>query len=397
MSTTTHRRDIKAVDPNKRQSYKNTVKKRERTRGERDKLYLRDIEPDWDEEFLKMFYGETYTLGIRTRKRKSEGLTSGCYLTQRLLLIRYAIIKMYKEGFIYIQHGNYEQKILNLISGLINYANIVFEEQEQGEKIKSFLEQNVPFECIERIRHLTRLSSAQFYFKDNEDGYKIKNCEKLKCIEMEEVEQLFEESNQHPIPLAFGIDKDNDQGGMYDIDHWFTLFNGKLYGAAGLDDFNIKFSIKTITPEIFYDFLQSMCEPDAERLDTFKTFLRSFFVSDEDAIVPHTVDIKTQFYASRDDVKEEVKQKIDNFVNSFTLDKLHNYNIFKQIGYAGEPYVDTLQNIIACVQNLPFLDADTPEISQCKIGGARRRSTRKRIKRSRNNKKRRQSTRRHKK
>ena len=92
-----------------------------------------------------------------------------------------------------------------------------------------------------------------------------------------------------------------------------------------------------------------------------------------------------------------MKQKIDNFVNSFTLDKLHNYNIFKQIGYAGEPYVDTLQNIIACVQNLPFLDADTPEISQCKIGGARRRSTRKRIKRSRNNKKRRQSTRRHKK
>ena len=132
-------------------------------------------------------------------------------------------------------------------------------------------------------------------------------------------------------------------------------------------------------------------------MKTFKSFLRSFFVSDEDAIVPHTVDIKTQFYASRDDVKEEVKQKIDNFVNSFTLDKLHNYNIFKQIGYAGEPYVDTLQNIIACVQNLPFLDADTPEISQCKIGGARRRSTRKRIKRSRNNKKRRQSTRRHKK
>jgi len=390
---------MKAVPLEKRQSYKNTVKNREKKQAERGELYSRtrvEEEPDWDEEFLKMFYGETYTVGIRTRKRKAQGLTTGCYLTQRLLLIRYAIIKMYREGFIYIQHGNYEQKILNLISGFINYANTLFEEQEQGVKVKSFLDQNVSPECVERIRHLTRLSSAQFYFKDNEDGYKIKNCEKLKCIEPAEVEQLFMESTMHPIPLAFGIDQDNEQGGMYDIDHWFTLFNGKLYGAAGLDDFNIKFSIKTITPEIFYDFLQSMCEPDAEKLETFKSFLRSFFVSDEDAIVPHTVDIKTQFYALRDDVKEGVKQKIDNFVNSFTLEKLHDYNIFKQIGYGGESYIDTLQNIITCVQNLPFLDADTPEISKCIRGGARRRSTRKRVKR-RSSSKKRQCTRRYKK
>jgi hypothetical protein len=279
----------------------------------------------------------------------------------------------------------------------------MFEGQE-GMKIKEFLQQNAP-ECIDRIRHLTRLSSAQFYFEGE-----FKNCEKLKWDSLEAVKELFSESALRPIPLAFGIDKES---GAFDIDHWFTLYKGKLYGAAGLDGLNIKFSILPITPEQFHIFLQSMCETDKielgeEHVNDLHNFLNVFFTPIEHAIRPHKMSKKTHTYKHVSDVDADVRRKIDKFINSFTIENIHKYNIFKQIGYKNEPYTETLRKTIECVQSLEFIDGEAPFIGQeCALessaGGkrtnnkvkhrfnkrlTRKHSNRKRLTRKRSNRKR---------
>ena len=115
---------------------------------------------------------------------------------------------------------------------------------------------------------------------------------------LDAVDDLFIESEHYPIPLAFGIDKDKESG-AFDIDHWFTLYQGKLYGAAGLDELNIKFSILPITPEQFHTFLQSMCKTDdielkEKRVSDLHNFLNDYFVPFEHAIRPRKLSKKTQ-------------------------------------------------------------------------------------------------------
>ena len=329
-------------------------------RGSKRKASSPHEKETMDNKMMQLFYGDKYSLGMRLKKRDKEGLTSSCYLAQRLLLIRYVIDAIYNEGFNPITHADYEQNILNLISGFINYSNHLFEGQE-GMKIKDFLQRNVPLVCIDRIRHLTRLSSAQFYFEGE-----FENCKKLKWESQEAVNNLFSESEHYPIPLAFGIDKDS---GAFDIDHWFTLYQGKLYGAAGLDGLNIKFSILPITPEQFHIFLQSMCKTDdielkEKRVRDLHNFLNYYFVPFEHAIRPRKLSKKTHTYERVSDVDADVKRKIDKFINSFTPENIHKYNIFKQIGYKNEPYTETLRETIECVQSFAFKDGEAPFVGQ---------------------------------
>ena len=65
------------------------------------------------------------------------------------------------------------------------------------------------------------------------DGGHYQKAVPLKSNDINEndIKELFQESMDIPIALAFG----KRGQGVYDIDHCFTLFKGKIHGTFGND------------------------------------------------------------------------------------------------------------------------------------------------------------------
>jgi hypothetical protein len=342
-------------------------------------------------EFYDLFYGSQGNPTCRWMRstQNKTGLTRSCYIAQRLFMLRYVLQIYFKYDF--TEHSLFENKIFEL-TNMVQRSTLTQMFQDQNNEhllpyLKTKLGDASP--CIKRLELLTKLSGGNF---------PEENVEKIKDESLEDIEQLFIESDTYPIPLAFGSNEPRRGSEMYEVDHWFVLYKRKLCGAAGLFPVEISyFESPPIAPADFHRFLTSMINEDPSAFDFFKTFMKETMVPESHALQTYEEEPKP---GASDETrgthkKIPIQPAIEGLLNSYR-GKLEDYNIFRLNGYASNPsnpyasaesYATTLFEAIKCILPLDFIDVtNKPAELKNQYGGTnKKRRTNKR----RTNKKRR--------
>lgn len=288
---------------------------------------------------LDMNYGPSR----RTRLRCKHGTTGTCYLAQKLDLIIGSILSLPEEYKIKYFGSKHEDKIINsylfnfLYSTLLEFfATFIdhikpFINQSNTTKTSSyiteFLEKNDDWDeeeihdFIVSIKKMYQILTGQF------DGGHYQKAVPLKSNDINEndIKELFQESMDIPIALAFG----KSGHGVYDIDHWFTLFQGKIHGTFGNDpEFVIDYYSVETSPTEFFQFLNAMKENTPENRDFIKKYIKKIWLDPE-----HFRDKKHYDETMRRKEKEYSINKIDKYIDDTPrLIYQQNYNIFEMKG-----------------------------------------------------------------
>lgn len=292
-----------------------------------------------------------------TRSRKIKGLTRSCYIAQKLFMIRYILIKYYKYNF--DLYNDLENLVYNITSQGTDYATQYFSDQ-RGEKVGNYISQRNP-NCIGRIKHLVYLFSAQL------------GEPRAKVLTAEDIHTVLLNSKQYPIPMAFGYE--TPRGSTYDVDHWFVLYNKRLYGATGLGDVQISFyGSDELDPGAFAIFLNSInhaAETDEERIEKkviFDNFIKSSFLSLNYAI--QTYKKKVKMVGSDDDKEVDTNIPIDraNAIDRLLASyrKLDNYKFYVMNGFNDETYAETMKNAVECL--VPIINQGIEKYTKYPLG-----------------------------
>ena len=276
-----------------------------------------------------------------TRLRCINGTTGTCYLAQKLDLITGAILNLPEEYKITYFETNDEEKILNsylfnflyttLLEFFATFINHYYPFINQSIKtedyIRDFLEKQGDLddekirEFISSIKNMYKILTGQF------DGSYYKRGVPLKSNDINkiDIEELFKESMDIPIALAFG-----KKGHIvYDIDHWFTLFKGKIHGTFGNDpEFVINYYSVETTSEEFFEFLCAMKEDTQENREFIKNYIKKIWLDPT-----HFRKKKDYDETRRRTEKEYSIDKIDKYINDTPrLIYQQDYNIFEMKG-----------------------------------------------------------------
>jgi hypothetical protein len=288
----------------------------------------------------ELFYGDKGSQECRwMRSNAVTGLTRSCYIAQKLFIIRYILIKYYKYDF-YL-HGILENIIFNITGSSLNYANKYFEDQLPKQKIIDYLKSKpISDECIERLQHLSHLFTSQL-------------TGRAQVFTADQVEAKIKESEETPIPMAFGYNPEMTRNGLYEIDHWFVLYNGRIYGATGLGDVQIAFyGSEKIKPDEFAKFL-NVLNGESKQEDKKKIF--DAFIREKFAPLSHAIQVnKKRAYGSDMDKEREthipinVEEEIQLLLDSYT--KLTDYKLYILNGYGlDKSYTETMKKAIDCL------------------------------------------------
>ena len=292
-----------------------------------------------------------------TRSRKVKGLTRSCYIAQKLFMIRYILIKYYKYNF--NLYHDLENVIYNITSQSPDYATQFFSDQA-GQKISHYINQKNPI-CISRIKHLVYLFSAQL------------DSPRSTILTADNIASALVNSTSYPIPMAFGFE--TTRGSTYDIDHWFILYNKRLYGATGLGDVQISFyGSDEIAPAAFATFLNSMNhvakteEEKSAKKVIFDSFIKSNFLSLNYSI--QTYKKKLKRVGSDDDKEVDTNIPIDrasaikHLLDSYT--KLDNYRFYMLNGFNDETYSETMRLAVECL--VPIINQGIEQYTKNPLG-----------------------------
>lgn len=328
--------------------------------------------------FRNMFYNKDYapySSGTFTRQKCTDGIGHSCYIGFRFILLRWVLCDMAAPEHIDNTHILlYEQFLFSLISFSPNFANIRFtgQLQQQNKKLITYLHMleeetknktgssviDDPVLLTESIKHIYKANNGLF----DEEGI----VDNLLTYELQQISNLFLESEKYPIPLALGMN--------HDIDHWFILYQNKFLGVAGLDNVNIPYIEIPITPEKFYKFLSSIKN---KNITYFSDFMKEAFLPQDRAI------INNPSVREGEERNEYIKGSIDGIIER-SFHKINNdkYTVYKINGYKKKPYVDTLKDIINNIKNLDAVHDGNNRTSilgyrQPSEGGAKRKPKRK--------------------
>jgi hypothetical protein len=279
---------------------------------------------------LDMNYGPSR----RTRIRCKHGTTGTCYLAQKLDLITGSILTLPEDDKIKYFGTNDEDKILNsylfFFATFINYQKPFINQSysiKTSEYITDFLEKQDDwneekiYDFIVSIKKMYQILTGQF------DGGHYQKALPLKSNDINEndIKELFQESMDIPIALAFG----KRGHGIYDIDHWFTLFKGKIHGTFGNDpEFVIDYYSIETSPTDFFKFLNAMKEDTPENREFIKKYIKKIWLDPQ-----HFRNKKHYDETSRRKEKEYSINKIDKYIHDTPrLIYQQNYNIFEMKG-----------------------------------------------------------------
>jgi hypothetical protein len=298
----------------------------------------------------ELFYGEKGADGrMCLRSNKTTGLTRSCYVAEKLFIVRYVLMKFF--DFDYYKHSPFESVVIAITGQYNKYAATkYFEDQNPGEKLIEYVESQTPrvayVECSERLKHLTYLFSSQL------------GSDRSTILDMANIEKTLKDSYDYPIPMAFGYDPAITRGPLYEIDHWFVLYQGRLYGATGFGTVEISFyGSDAIDLAEFRAFLKAMNEnyhpifdaflikhmfPESHSVTTFKPRPRNSKNEDEDPKPSHI----------RYNYREEIAKILAGY-KDLTIYKFYILN-----GYHGETYVDTMRIAINCLSTLPTIKSN---------------------------------------
>ena len=290
-------------------------------------MELNKVNMDSVEQELTTFLSGDHLLRTtsQTRSTAQQGyITGDCKLFQKLTMLFWLLqtdvaSKYLSDQFSIVQskkHSKYNvgnillHTIYLLITLNVTYRTDIkiFNSLTEKVTIADFLYRNgVPPECIDRIDFLYRAQLPSY----NESRYTL--------ITPEHSRRLLDESKEYPIPLVFGnIDPTIN---TLEMDHWFVLFNEKMFTVWGEGTFVVPFRVVPMMLEdgtdIFAKLIDSL-KPGG--LDKFRNALAYCFLYSEGS-------------------ETLLNEYQDNYKKGFS------FNIYELPKYNGETYAQTLIHI----------------------------------------------------
>jgi hypothetical protein len=206
---------------------------------------------------------------VCTRSRTETGVTSCCYIAQRLLLIRYVFNKYYPD-MVDEQRSILEYQLYQLITTSLNHGSLINIVPNQGSlSLRCAIQKHATNEeygikLINNLDWLYQAFTGQFV-----ETVGNKNTKSYKGIlSPDDIGNMFDRSWEYPIP--FGLMSNGE------VDHWFIIHCGKILSAWGTGNarINVHFSVEPVTIPEFTSFIQSISTPSSEgQFEVFKLFL----------------------------------------------------------------------------------------------------------------------------
>ena len=263
---------------------------------------------------------------------KERGITTSCYAGQRILLIRYFLLRYN------IYDPILENKIFKLInssmrSGYGDYGGGPLKKQGRKSNNKFLIEKDVS-DIIPALTWLCEISSNLFNFITNK-------CISLKNQEFSYFQNLFKRSQLVTIPIIIVIDDI--------VIHWFIIYRGKIWSTWGADTFYIKFSHTVITPLELFNLMTIT--------EHFSVIMKATMLNLDNAL--NAYDKNGNLFNPQIQINYTLESYIDKNINFYELIGYQIPTIDEQGRLLLNPnitYIDTLRDVINRLSDAGLLD-----------------------------------------
>ena len=265
-----------------------------------------------------------------------RGLTTSCYTGQRILLIRYFLLR-YNIYNPILEHKIFKLINSSMISGYGDYGGGPLKEQGRKSNNKFLREKDVS-DIIPALTWLCEISSNLFNFITNK-------CISLKNQEFSYFKDLFERSLTVTIPIIIVINEV--------VIHWFILYRRKIFSTWGDETFYIKYSYTQITVLDLFYLMTSMRDnlETIESFDTFSDIMKKTMLNSVNAL--------NAYDKNRNLFNPQIQ--INDTLNSY---KGQNIDMYELVGYQpmtrtlnpNITYINTLYDVINSLSEKDLLD-----------------------------------------